>query len=295
MGCSGPFSLEFSGAKHEGKEYGVRVTGHYEVLEVLPSATVTASSTPTDSVPTTATVVATATASATPPPTSTSTPSPTATSTTTVSDKTLTPLAGKAYPRSVARTDIGVYTEVRPDNTSRNQARGNGLIASQYQNESGKSVYPYYQRITGDFVGTTEEILEWAAIKWGFDVLGYKELFKAQAVQESYWNQDFVGDNGASFGILQVKVTVWPGYASDRAVPTNGLPGAGSTALSADYAAAIVRYHYDGASWLGGGTKGNMRAAVGAWFCGCADSRGDDYTTKVFNHLSTRRWAQASF
>ena len=82
------------------------------------------------------------------------------------------------------------------------------------------------------------------------------------AVQESWWRQTDVGDQGVSFGILQVKSTVWP----------NGVLARESTAYSADYAMAVVRFHYDGASWLGAGTRRSLPNAVAAWFCGCARS-----------------------
>src|SRR5439155_18185160 len=88
---------------------------------------------------------------------------------------------------------------------------------------------PYYDQINGQgCLGTTEQILEWAAKKWGFDKLGYPDLAKAMAVQESEWQQSEKGDyescthawcipayKGAldfqSYGILQVKRTSWPG------------------------------------------------------------------------------------
>src|SRR6185503_9117623 len=98
-------------------------------------------------------------------------------------------------------------------------------------------------RIDGRFTGTTEEILRWAACKWGVD----EDLVKAQAAIESWWRQTNKGDYGTdpsrcppghglgadgqaghcpeSYGILQNR---YPYEVS-------GFPGAAnSTAMNAD-------------------------------------------------------------
>src|SRR5262249_27484398 len=46
------------------------------------------------------------------------------------------------------------------------------------------------RRVTGNFTGTTDEILQWAACKWGID----PDLVRAQAEQESNWRQSMRGD-----------------------------------------------------------------------------------------------------
>ena len=71
-------------------------------------------------------------------------------------------------------------------------------------------------RVSGSYTGTTDEILQWGAAKWGFS----PDLVRAIAVNESKWNQSVEGDcthdnrfcvgsgrreNGDSWGILQVK------------------------------------------------------------------------------------------
>ena len=45
-------------------------------------------------------------------------------------------------------------------------------------------------RITGDFTGTTPELIRWVACKWGFD----EELTRARAWTESSWEIDTEGD-----------------------------------------------------------------------------------------------------
>ena len=59
-----------------------------------------------------------------------------------------------------------------------------------------------FPRVTGNFTGTTDEILQWAACKWGID----EDLVRAQIALESWWTMTNVGDNGESFGLGQVRV-----------------------------------------------------------------------------------------
>ncbi len=155
---------------------------------------------------------------------------------------------------------------------------------------------PYYDKINGQgCTGTTEQILEWGAKKWGFDQLGYPDLAKAMAVKESWWRMSLLGDYNASGyacsrSIMQIRGTQnscggWP----------DALYTASSTAFAADYAMAIVRYHYDGASWLGAGTRGSIRNAVGAYYCGCGSNGANAYTNEVFSVYQNKPWRQAGF
>ena len=45
-------------------------------------------------------------------------------------------------------------------------------------------------QVTGNFAGTTTEIIQWAACKWGVD----EDTIRAAAVQESYWHMNTLGD-----------------------------------------------------------------------------------------------------
>jgi hypothetical protein len=49
-----------------------------------------------------------------------------------------------------------------------------------------------FGRVTGDFTGTTDEIIQWVAAKWGLP----DDLLRAQALQESNWYQDLKGPGG---------------------------------------------------------------------------------------------------
>src|SRR5256885_4659157 len=48
----------------------------------------------------------------------------------------------------------------------------------------------YKPRITGNFRGTTDEIIQWASCKWGFG----DDLTRARSVVESTWRQSTNGD-----------------------------------------------------------------------------------------------------
>jgi hypothetical protein len=171
---------------------------------------------------------------------------------------------------------VPAYPEIRWDNWTQNQTLGRHTNPNNFNGFAGWRWY--YDQIDGNCVGTTEQILEWAAKKWGFDQLGYPDLAKAIGVIETWWHMSHIGPYG-EVGILQVH-PVWPGYG----------PASWSTGYAADYAMAVIRSHYDGASWLGGATKGDLRGSVAAWNCGCAYNGWNWYANGVFNYINTRPW-----
>jgi hypothetical protein len=155
------------------------------------------------------------------------------------------------------------------------------------------------KRVTGNFTGTTDGILQWGAYKWGLD----EDLLRAVAVRESHWRQSAVGDNGASFGIMQVK-----NHNPDGSLDFGGYPWTQrSTALNVDFYGAVVRSclngdFYDGGSWLyNGQTIQQVIAAhgfdyalwgcVGAWYSGgWYDSGSNRYVAEVKAILAARPW-----
>jgi hypothetical protein len=144
---------------------------------------------------------------------------------------------------------------------------------------------PMLSRVTGRYTGTTDEILQWAAAKWRLPA----DLLRAVAVVETNWNARFVGDDGASFGLLQIKRT-----ASPSTYPLAGE----SVAFNADYYAASVRYYLDGcATWLGGSYRaGDLPGSVGAWYSGdWHDDGARAYVEKVREQLVERRWDRGDF
>jgi hypothetical protein len=146
-----------------------------------------------------------------------------------------------------------------------------------------------FAHVDGNFAGTTGEILEWAACKWGWD----QDYAMAEAVRESNWMESEVGDNGHSYGILQVRAA----RASDPGTSNTawgGLPWTGqSTALDADAQMAYLRACYDGDTpWLGNGYQaGNAWGCIGSWFSGQWLSAGaDGYISRVQAVLSSQGW-----
>ena len=180
---------------------------------------------------------------------------------------------------------------------------------------------PFKSRVDGNYTGTTNDILQWAACKWGLS----PDLALAQAVIESYWDQNARGDwtsNAAvcppahglgvdgtagqcpeSYGILQVRyqyhgppanLNTWPDAES-------------STAYNADYTYSVWRECYEGVdTWLNTlpatsppapvYTAGDAWGCIGLWYSGrWHTSAAEGYITAVKNALSTRQWEQPGF
>ena len=143
--------------------------------------------------------------------------------------------------------------------------------------------------VTGHYRGTTDEILQWAARKWGFD----PDLLRAVAAVESYWNMSAVGDGGLSFGIFQMKKTYHccPPLSSKY------------TAFNADYYGAILRAYYDGQQkWLNDVERGERYRAgdiwgsVGSWYAGrWRTSEALDYIHRVQDTLRDEPWRERGF
>lgn len=138
-----------------------------------------------------------------------------------------------------------------------------------------------WQRVTGDFTGTTDEILQWAACKWGLS----DNLARAEAVVESNWHMSQVGDAGScssdpsSIGIFQIKWCQHPGtHEWSRR----------STAFNADYWGAVIRGCVDGDDYVRGGT---VEGCVRRWFSGAwMDSGSAWYWRAVQDELAAKRW-----
>jgi hypothetical protein len=167
-------------------------------------------------------------------------------------------------------------------------------------------------RINGDFTGSTQDILRWAACKWGIS----QNVVFAQAAVESWWQQDTLGDWAAdagacppghklgadgrpgqcpqSYGILQNR------YPFEKAA----WPGIGrSTAMNADMAYAIWRACYDGyETWLNTVPeprkyqKGDLWGCVGRWFAGrWHTAPAQQYIAKVKRYDRERIWRTKDF
>ena len=124
-----------------------------------------------------------------------------------------------------------------------------------------RSDMPYKEYVTGRFKGTTDEILQWGARKWGFE----PDLFRAVAVVESWWKMSTRGDEGDSFGLMQVRR---PYHCCLPFIKT-------STAFNVDYYGGILSAYYHGKQeWLNTVERGkrykagDLWGSVGVWASG---------------------------
>ena len=166
------------------------------------------------------------------------------------------------------------------------------------------------RQMTGAFTGTTDEILQWVACKWGVPV----DIVRAEAVVESYWRQDTMGDqtstqnecppgtwNGSScaqsYGILQImyqyNVSAWPMSRDD-------------TAFSAEYVYGMIRACYEGwTTYLSSATPqpgyptyhaGDLWGCLGRWYSGTwYDQSAITYINKVKAAYNQKTWRSSGF
>lgn len=209
--------------------------------------------------------------------------------------------------------------EPRPGNAGYNQVRPTNLRL-QPTNGANQAYDPRWNkyiigRITGDFTGTTDEIFQWAAAKWGLP----DNLLRAIAYMESNWQQsnfgDYVNDPAmcppgyqnvlpcpVTFGIVGTKSTSWPGL-----FPWNR----NSTAAAVDVLGGWLRGCYEGWVWWlrdhgnrshGVYQAGNLWGCVGAWYSGDwldgspTDSQtGEHYIARVQQWMRQRPWLSPGF
>lgn len=166
------------------------------------------------------------------------------------------------------------------------------------------------KQITGNYTGTTDEILQWVACKWGIEA----NIVRAEAVTESNWHQSQLGDyttnqslcppgtwNGSScyqsYGILQIKYvyfkTEWPMSRQD-------------TAFNAEFVYGWIRNCYEGwADYLYGFTPspgypryhaGDIWGCLGFWFSGGWYTSGAiNYINITMQHYQQKPWLQEGF
>jgi hypothetical protein len=166
--------------------------------------------------------------------------------------------------------------------------------AAQLRAFRAQSEMPYARYVTGRFRGTTDEVIQWAARKWGFA----PDLLRAVATVESWWRMSAVGDGGDSFGLFQVRR---PFHCAEPVCEQFRR----DAAFNADYYGGILRSYYDGRqTWLNTVSgengkryrKGDLWGSVGAWFSGRwwnAPARG--YVREVKRRLAERTWRSRDF
>lgn len=175
-----------------------------------------------------------------------------------------------------------------------------------------------FQRVTGDFTGTTDQILRWAACKWGID----ENVARAEAAAESHWRQDAAGDltadhllcppgsgfagawNGRtckqSYGILQMKFKSFGGWPLAK----------DSTAFNADFRFAYQRACMNGdinylarripppgyPTYPGGSANQMLWGCMGDWYSGSwFDAGARRYIAEVKALLVQKPWLKPGF
>ena len=165
----------------------------------------------------------------------------------------------------------------------------------------------------GNFVGSTDEILQWVACKWGLN----EDIVRAQTIRESYWFQETGGDKTSnldscapayrqynpcpeSIGVLQVR---WdyhrPAFEDNNSIR--------STAYNADYTYSSWRACFEGEyMWLNNVEHGRVYpqanqfdqvwGCLGVWFSGrWYTAKALTYIANVQGDLAGRVWEQPWF
>jgi hypothetical protein len=179
--------------------------------------------------------------------------------------------------------------EPRPDNTKANHTKPKNPRELAYFSQWSKAWNNKYRaRITGNFSGTTDEIIQWAACKWGWS----DDLVRAEAIVESRWYQSMVGDGATSYGLLQIRYLYHPRVGNGcKACRGSSWPNSeNSTAYAVDQQLAELRGCYDGMSTYLGDTRGQLWGCIGSWFSGAWDPSGGDYAAHVRGYYRDKPW-----
>lgn len=160
----------------------------------------------------------------------------------------------------------------------------------------------YWPRITGNFVGTTDEILQWAACKWGLP----DNFLRAEAVQESSWRQSAEGDvNGSgtncitgdnrspcptSFGITQIKWYYHPPIKPSTSSGSGWPYIRTSTAFNVDLFGAEIRGCLDNMRQWGGNSTNDLWGCSQTWYQGSYTPGGGSYSNNVKSIMASRPW-----
>lgn len=179
---------------------------------------------------------------------------------------------------------------------------------------------PKRARVTGNFAGTTDEIIQWAAWKWGIP----EDWIRAQMVVESWWKQEVLGDRQTvsdplrypahsrvagtsdvfqSLGIAQVKYQTETYHSGAGVEPLRWR----STAFNLDFYACSLRYYFDGGAetwgYDGPGEEMEKYSAGQEWLSLAAHyqpwpwaNQGQlNYIEAVKQQLAARPWERPDF
>ena len=214
-------------------------------------------------------------------------------------------------------------TENRPGNAAANQYRPSSTELSAFLNNE-KDLYgrgpvqvnPYYKYVTGGFSGTTDQIIQWGAEKWGIPA----DWLRAEYIDESKWNMSQLGDlttvaNPLAYPV-QSRATGNQVYQSLGITqlkwnhPDRNTTGIGteplrwkSSAFNVDYQAATVRFYFDNPNGMrsawGDSTYSpcNNWLSIGGWYDPSPwnNSGQQSYVQTVQNILANRTWTKPGF
>jgi autotransporter family porin len=256
--------------------------------------------------PPTTTTTTTTPSTTTPPTTSTTTTTTTAPTSTTSTTTTTTappptgrfetlPVGAQLPTEAQCAARVRPAAEIRPQNAVFNATRG-------------AAPHPQNPRVTGNFTGTTDQILQWTACKWGID----EDLVRAQIARESWWKHDSRGDltndqNAChpslrtatgpcpeSYGLGQVR------YQYHTPAMDNSII---SSAYNVDYTYSVWRACFEGQmTWLNTVERGRQYGpgdawgCIGVWFAGRWYTQpAVDYMGWVDDYLQARIWQTPEF
>jgi autotransporter family porin len=208
--------------------------------------------------------------------------------------------------------------EARPANTTPNHVQPTpqqiaALTPWNSANAYDNRALGLQARITGAFTGTTDELLQWVACKWGFD----EDHIRAEAVQSSAWRQTLAtdwtttpslcppdavtraNDGGVqcaqTYGIFQIvwqyHQSAWPAYRD-------------STPFHLDFIFGLRRVCFEGwdTSQAARAVSGVPYAANDEWGCvgahysgGWYDDGASSYIAAVKGQLAGRAWTSPTF
>jgi hypothetical protein len=222
---------------------------------------------------------------------------------------TLTPVAPTRFGTlpigAVLPTDAQCAARVRP--TPENK-RINAI--PNRQPGSAKTLpgrQPVFARVSGNFTGTTDEILQWAACKWGID----EDIVRAQVATESSWRMTQLGDFTSDSRFCAPGHPIGVDGTPGRCPETLGLmqikwrynkdayPEAiNSSAYNVDFGLAAWRNCFEGnANDDNPAYRSNdLWGCVGAWYSGnWHDFDAEEYIGWVRYALATRAFEAPSF
>jgi autotransporter family porin len=207
-------------------------------------------------------------------------------------------------PGSVLPSDAQCAAQVRPAA----EVRAGNQTPNHHPGTAPNTALP---RVTGSFTGSTDEILQWAACKWGID----EDIVRAQIAKESWWHQEARGDFTTDQTICDPAVRTGPGQQCPESVGLGQVrfqyhkdafafdDALLSSSYNVDYTYARWRECFEGGlGWLNTVERGATYAAgdawgcVGVWFSGRWHTpAAEGYINAVQAYLNQRVWTTPDF